>query len=473
MSFFLGIDLGTTNFKAGIFNEDGDLLGLASRYVKKDTHDGLCELPVDIFWDTIHVCVQYALQEANVSPEKITALSYSSQTNSFILLDKHDQPLTSLILWPDERVKEPSISLQTLVDHPDFLYKTGLGIKPGKNSSLAKIDWFQKTHPNRWAKVQSIMSISDYLVFFLTGKRMSDTSTSSMIGLFDVSTGEWWQQALDIFGIEKETLSIPLKIGSSVGKLSQRGSQRIGLTQDTILFLGGLDHHIVAIGAGLPHNNYISESNGTVLACVSYKNEYKPQNETNTAQGLDNDHYFQMAFDNNGASVLDWYQKSYTPDLTIDELILQAEQVEIGSNGLIANPQANKYRGLYGFNHISEIHKNGHFVRSILESNGKSLLRLVILLDKHNTSEAVIPSGGGAKSKLWLQIKANLLNKVFLLSESIELACKGAAMVCAVGMRYFDNINDAIDKQVAYGEKIYPIATDVIKYKNWYNMHKH
>ena len=113
MSYFLGIDLGTSYF-AGV-SPRGPLKGIRES-VEKHSENGIgCELPVETFWKALRLCIKDALVQAGCQAEDILALSYSSQTNSFILLDSNDRPLTPLILWPDSRADEQSERLQTLV----------------------------------------------------------------------------------------------------------------------------------------------------------------------------------------------------------------------------------------------------------------------------------------------------------------------------------------------------------------------
>lgn len=136
MNCFLGIDLGTSYFKAGIFDENGSLLGLGRHAVGKRfpvfreekaspaTRDAVgCELPVAVFWDTLQCCVSGAVRHAGISPREVSALSYSSQANSFILLDEADHPLTPFILWPDERAVEDSDTLGLSPREPVFWRK--------------------------------------------------------------------------------------------------------------------------------------------------------------------------------------------------------------------------------------------------------------------------------------------------------------------------------------------------------------
>lgn len=470
MRYFLGIDLGTSYFKTGLFDENGKQLGLGRRSVEKHVGKGnTCELSVECFWETLRLCIREAMQQANLSSRDIEALSYSSQANSFLLLDDSDKPLTPLILWTDERAGEELTSLQILTGKNDFIAKTGLGILPGKQAMIAKIEWFQRNQPHVWKRVRSVMSISDYLLFALTGHRIGDLSTSSMTGLLNVPQSKWWCEAIDLFHIQERQLSTPVGIGSRIGTLTSAGAALIGISQRTILFSGGLDHHMVAVAAGLLRRNCISESTGTVLACVNYRKGYEPRKGINVARGIDDSHFFQMAFDGNGAVALEWYRNSYASDCPMARFLEEAGKVKIGSDGLFARPKADEFDGLNGFENIRREHTHAHFARAIMESTAVSLLRLINRLDSDNESEAVIASGGGAKSHLWLQIKANLLNKTFFMPSSGELACKGAAMLCAIGSSCFKDIDEAMKKQVAFGSEILPNPADVEIYKKWYN----
>ena len=466
MGFYLGIDLGTSYFKAGIFNEQGRLAGLGRCLVDKQTDEGeTCELSIADFWVTLRKCINRAMEKAGISPNEIVAASYSSQANSFVLLDETDHPLTPLILWPDKRAGQIPSVLHSLLENGDFLKKTGLGILPGLQSMAAKIVWFQENKPEIWEKVNSIASISDYLTFSLTGQKASDFSTSSMTGLFDVSEEKWWNEALETLNINKKFLFSPKRTGSFSGTLNGKRAKQLGLSADTKFFLGGLDHHMVAVGAGLPDSSNISESTGTVLACVNYRQGFYPRAGINMAPGLRKGYYFQMAFNENGATALAWYQKKFAPGLSIEELLKMAEGIAPGSDGLKASPCADKFESLSGFRNMTNKHSHGHFVRAILESTGLSLRDLACSLDKENVSEALIASGGGARSLLWTQVKADILNKVFIVPECGELACRGAALIGARGDSQQEERKESFGKQARHARLVTPNPVNVEKYK--------
>jgi sugar (pentulose or hexulose) kinase len=450
MSFFLGIDLGTSYFKAGIFDKNGELKGLGRKYVEKKNEDPFCELPVSVFRKTLFECVGEAIEHAGISLNEINAVSYSSQANSFILLDHKGLPLTNLILWPDKRAKNMDIPIAD-----NFLQKTGIGIEPNEEFAIAKILWFQKKQPGLWKQVASIMSISDYLVFKLTGQKICDYGTASMTGLFDQTVTGWWDQQLNRFHIRENQLSVPKRSGAMVGCLTQEGSEWLGLSPHTRLCLGGLDHHMAAVGAGVTRNRSVCESTGTVLACVDYKDGYAPGAGFCVAPGFHENSYFRMIFDDNSAAILEWYQKNYAPEYTLPQLIEKAATVEPGSNGLIALPCANKYPGLTGFKQTRNIQYNhGHFVRALFESIACSLHNLITKLEKTVPPPVIIPTGGGGRSSLLIKIKAERLHTTFRAPECAESACMGAAMLAAAGTKDDGDINDLVKVWIRYKAEI-------------------
>jgi len=457
MAFFLGIDLGTSYFKAGLFDEKGRLKGLSRQPVNKETGDGtICELPLTSFWDTIRACVKEAIHQANITPGKILSVSYSSQANSFILLDAFDKPLTPLILWPDKRAEGINLPIWASDNKDEFLKKTGLGIDPDFQFCIAKLNWFQRTQPRIWERVNSILSISDYLTYELTGQKFSDASTASLTGLLDVTNCQWWNKSIEQFSLIPDFFSSPQRTGSFGGVLTKPGAKLLGLIPGISYYLGGLDHHCAAIGSGITQNENVSESTGTVLACVSYSDKYSPGASLCIAPGLASGHYFQMAFDDNGAYSLEWYQKGFASELSIPELLEMATKVEKGCEGLVAAPCAYKYQELKGFKNIKPFHNHGHFVRALLESTSISLADLIQTVKNPHSAEGIISTGGGARSSLWIKIKADILKTVFFIPECNETACMGAAMIGAKGLGKSGDWNEIVESWVRFREIIRP-----------------
>lgn len=466
MDLFLGIDLGTSYFKAGLFDRNGRLRGLGRGQVPKHMPSSvICELPVDVFWSTLQQTLAQAMQEAGAQPQQVKAMSYASQANSFVLLDKKHQLLTPIILWPDERADAVHPDLEAFCKLQAWRVKTGMGIPLSKYSAVNKLLWYH-AQPALFNKAATMLTISDYLTFVLTGQQVGDLSTASLLGLLDVQAGSWWPEALHCVLPDTSYVATPQRTGTETGTLTREGASLLGLHKGTQFYLGGLDHHMAAIGAGVHMGEQLGESTGTVLAAVRYSNQYLPQETVCVAPGLDANHFFNMTFDNNGAGFLEWYQQTKAPEQTIQQLLQQAAVVAPGCEGLQAHThqQANETR--YYFEGARSLHKHGHHVRAILEAAAWRLAGVLQKLDGHaNTS--VVSTGGGARSTLWTAIKAAVTGRSFLIPACPEAACLGAALLAATGYGVFKDPAEAAVRWIQYKAQIEPDAVERAQYLQW------
>lgn len=441
MEIVLGVDLGTSYFKLGLFDCDGKLHGLGRVAVETDKGDGTrCELPTERFWAALREGLRSALEQASADAEDIVALAYSSQANTFVLLDENHQPLTPLILWSDRRVSEADPAVTRIWQRDDFSNIAGLGIGESPELAVAKLKWFQREQPEIWAKTNRIMTISDYFTCALTGKPVGDASTASLLGIVDVQQLKWWDDALDLLGLSVEQLSQPLRPGTAVGCVSTEGAKCLGVSCGIPFCVGGLDHYVAAVGAGVGTIAPLSESTGTVLACLGLTDLFEPAENVSVGPGHSDCGYYRFAFGDNGAGALEWYQEKHAPQSSIAELVELAQSVPPGCDGLIALPCPQKHSQLEGFKNRAAIHRPAHFARAIMESVAASLRDLVDDLCPQGRPERIVATGGGAVSDLWLQIKADLLGVEFVRTQCHEPACQGAAMFAAVAAGWFDDL---------------------------------
>ncbi|MCK5739486.1 hypothetical protein KAH55_09905, partial [bacterium] len=468
MKFVLGVDLGTSYFKLGLFNPDGELCGLGRIEVPKNIGNGSrCEVPVPRFWSLLQQGVAEACVQAKARPNQIKAVAYSSQANSFLLMDQKQQPLTPLILWCDNRAK-PLPEVGDLFEKENFLERSGLGLPCSYQFCAAKVSWFQKQQPDLWNQAARLMTLSDYLTYSLTNQFVGDAGTASLLGLLDIHNREWQPDIVDLSAVK---LSKPLMPGTVAGPITPSGAELLGISPGIPFVVGSLDHHIAALGAGVGQLADMSESTGTVLACLNYTTTFHPKANICTGTGLNTDTYYQLAFDNNGAAALEWYQKQFAPELTLDELGRLATDVPIGSAGLFARPEAHHYSGNSGFESITEAHLHGHFFRAMMESTAVSLLKLVQFLADTDFPKRIVATGGGAKSDFWLQIKADLFGTEFITTQSPEPACLGAGLLAALAAGWFPNLTVASRHWIKINKAFFPIPEHHRQYAEWYRQH--
>ncbi|MBN1554078.1 MAG: FGGY-family carbohydrate kinase [Phycisphaerae bacterium] len=464
MDVFLGIDLGTSYFKLGLFDEAGRLLGLGKVAAPvRSTEDQRREITVEDFWASLQEGLSKALVQAECSTGDIRGVSYASQANTFVLLDKDDQPLTPLILWTDRRASPPDPAVAEFQSQPEFLRTTGLGIPVGVELAVMKLRWFQTRQPELWRRVRRVMTISDYLTFRLTGRRVGDAGTAALLGLLNLPELDWWDAAVRAAGLTREQLSIPLPPGTRVGETTKEGVERFGLPAGANVTVGSLDHHVAALGAGVGSVAEVSISLGTVLACLARRSNYAPKPDCIMGPAVQAGHYYQLAFDENGAAVLEWYRNTFAPEKSFEELSDLAGKVSPGCEGLFFD--SDLYQGCRGsrsaakqprstnrvvaslrsanhgtlkpipdrpgFRGVAPSYTHGHFVRAILESTAGTTNQLIESLCGDTKPAVVVAAGGGAKSEVWLEILARTTGVKFLPAPCSEAAVRGAAMLAA------------------------------------------
>jgi sugar (pentulose or hexulose) kinase len=426
MPLLLGIDLGTSYFKVGLFDAAGTLKGLGRAPVNKTSPaPGWDELAVDEFWATLRRGLGDALAQAKATADEIAAVSYSSQASTFLFLDERDEPLTPLILWTDLRGAPVPLELATFAQSDEFRNTTGFtGL--AEQSAALKWRWFQRRAPAIWTRTRKIMTISDYLSFALTGERVGDASTAAFLGLYDLTRAQWWPEALLRFGLEEKLLSTPLRPGSPWGQTIARATAVLGVPKGIPFAVGALDHHVAAIGSGLERLADMSISTGTVLAALALVDSPAPRPRCYHGCHVDGARFWRLAFDPNGAGQLEAYQRARAPGFSIEELLARAANAPAG----IA------WRG--------EASDHGTAVRSLLErvaATHRNLVRSVAIAEPGAPAvRSVVATGGGARSPLWLQITADVLGVPVVTPACTERACLGAAAFAAVAAKWYETI---------------------------------
>lgn len=440
MEVLMGIDLGTSYFKVGLFDREGSLMGLGRTAVPAAGPSPRAELGVEDFWSTLQTSFDEALTAAGARPDAIRSVGYSSQANSAICLGASGEPASPLVLWTD-RSRDVPPEFAALWQRADFLDRTGLGIGPVAGFAAVKYhDWLRTGTAGRGAK---LLTISDYLTHSLTGRYVGDAGTAALLGLEETPAGRWWSPALETIGAEEARLAELLPPGSEVGPCVGSGARRLGLADDCVLSVGSLDRHVAALGAGVGALADVSESTGTVLACLSLSEAWQPRAGCVAGPHVGGAGFFQLAFESDGAAVLEWYRREHAPAMSFAELSAAAAAVRPGCDGLCALPQANRRPGLEGFAGRTDAHGPGHFARAIMELLAEQLAGLLETLRPGAVPGRVLATGGGARSDLWLQIKADRLGTELVRTDCQEPACRGAAMLAGVGAGWFANLGAA------------------------------
>ncbi|RKX78506.1 MAG: hypothetical protein DRP49_00665 [Spirochaetes bacterium] len=467
MDVVLGIDLGTSYFKAAVVNRSGALLGLGRSAVPVgDTSGGTWEVEIDRFWHSIKTIIDEACARGGVKPFDICGVSYASQANSFLMLDADYKPLTPIILWPDNRGLKNDNELNGLWVDKEYPDITGMSFK-GSEFAIAKVRWFQKKMPELWSGVRHFMTISDYLAFKLTDKPIGDSGTASLLGIYNLRDSRWWGKALSALNIPESYLSQTSRPGTVAGITASFASEYLGLISGTPFSLGGLDHHIAALGAGAGQISGLSESTGTVLAFYQSPISFKPDQLSCLGPSITDGEYYRLSFNDNGGRGVEWYRSNFAEEYSLPELDNMAAGISPGSDGLIALPEVFRERDLSRFVNVKASHTHGHYFRAIMESTAVSLSSLINRACPDDENLRILATGGGAGSRIWLRVKAMVTGSDLITSSSSEPAAYGAAMLASVAAGWFESSKDAAQSWVNIKEIFTPGKNSRKELEKW------
>ncbi len=436
MTCFLAIDLGTTLYKFTIFDRDGTLRGCCRIAPPLERpQPGYLELPAQEFLAVIRKGIAQVLAEVGSWHGEVEAICFATQANSFVLLDANDQPLTPFILWPDSRAIANEHEIQQMCRLPRFSETTGLPLI-SHQFMVAKLKWLAEHQPKVWGAAKRLCLLSDYLTLVLTGNHVTEAGVVGLSGLVDIRQLGWWEPAVEHIGLAPSMLPQVARAGTNLGPLLPAAAERFGLPKICCFVVGCLDQYAGAIGVGAVEPGLVAETTGTVLATVLCVEEPSVEYLPNVFQGpaYRADRSWKMAFGDVSANYLQWYRDQLPDQPPFEQLVALAEAIPAGANGLTLCTTGGLGELDDVFPGRKPLHSRGHFVRSILEGVANSLAGQVasLLAGRERDSPSEIRSaGGGAKSSLWRQIKADRLGVPVVVTECPEPTSLGAVILAA------------------------------------------
>ncbi|MGE5073242.1 MAG: xylulokinase [Anaerolineae bacterium] len=475
MPYLLGIDAGTTSIKAGVFSPDGRCAGIGRQEYQLDSPaPDRAQLDPEIYWHACVEAVRGALAAAHIQAPEIAAIGISSQGETTITLDKDGTPIYPALVWLDNRAMEQASALSREFGAQVYS-RTGIPeIIP--TWPACKIAWIRDNEPQVFRRAAKYLLVQDYLVFRLTGRIVTDSSVSSTTLNYDIIRHRWWTDLLDAVGITPEQLPEVMTPGTRVGSLTGEAANLLGLSMDTAVVLGGMDQSVGAIGAGNYKSGTVSETTGaalTVQATISNPLVDKSGTVPVYAHSVPGLYLFCPVVPTAGMA-LKWLRDTFfeeeiekaKADRTdpYDRLTQLAAAVPPGADGLIMlphlmgafSPTPNpKARG--SFTGFSLAHTRGHFVRALLESVAFLLRQNLEAIERTGLPVREIRStGGGARSALWLQIKADVCNQPIVTLVNEDTALLGDAVLAGVASGLFSSIEQGAEAMVRISTITWP-----------------
>lgn len=473
---YIGVDLGTSAVKLLLMNEAGHIEKIVSReYPLSFPHSGWSEQNPYDWYDKTLDGLKELLSECDKS--LVDGISFGGQMHGLVTLDAQDEVVRPAILWNDGRTTEETAYLNEQIGRERLTGYTANIAFAG--FTAPKILWMQKNEPDLWAKVKKIMLPKDYLAYRLSGTFCTDYSDASGMLLMDVKNKCWSKEMMEICHVSREQLPDLYESFEVVGTLKKEIASELGVPETVKVIAGAGDNAAAAVGTGTVGANHCNLSLGTsgTLFVSSDKFGVDEHNALHSFAHADGGYHL-MGCMLSAASCNKWWMDEIlkTKDYAGEQNGIQT----LGENQVFYLPYLMGERSPH-----NNPDARAMFVGMSMDTTREDMTLAVLegvafgLRDSLEVARSLgirIDSsricGGGAKSPLWRQIIAAVMNVKLEIIESEEGPGYGAAILAAVGCGTFESVESACEKLVKVIDTVEPDPELVQKYEEKYQKFK-
>jgi xylulokinase len=486
MTYLMGIDISTTGNKALLISADpataGQVVGAAVTENPISAPRPLWseQDPAD-WWQGIQVAIRQVLADTGIAGQEIIGIGLTGQMHGLVLLDEAGKVLRPSILWNDQRTGAQCEWITETVGLDNLLAWTGSPALTG--FTAPKVLWVREHEPEVYARAAQILLPKDYVRFKLTGAYATDMAGASGMSLLDLKKRDWSLEMLRALDIPREWLP-PTHEGPQVtGTISEQAAHATGLAAGTPVVGGGGDQAAGAVGVGAVRPGVVGlvlGTSGVVFAPTSsplVEKEGRLQAHCHAVPGR----WHLMGVMLSAAGSLRWYRDTVAPETGYDDLLAPAADVPAGSEGLVFLPYLTGERAPYpdpnakgAFIGLTVRHGLSHMTRAVLEGVAFGLRDSFELIRGAGLGQIgqVRVSGGGARSALWRQILADVLDTELVTVNTTEGAAYGAALLAGVGAGVWRDVDAACDSAIQIIDRVTPRARYVTEYGQVYPIYR-
>lgn len=471
MKYLMGIDVGTSSCKVGVFSEEGVAVALEiERYEVVYSTDGAIDLDAEEVW----TAAVTAIRRANVSSGgvPVEAISISSQGEAVIPVDIDGNPLARCPVSADLRGAKYVLELAGTIGPEKLHTLTGQSVDP--IHSIGNIRWWIDNSANVRESASSYLGFPEFFHLKMGLTPSVDYTLAARMMLFDINQFQWAEHLVDFAGILESQLPNISESGTVLGAIPEIHARALGFSNQPAVVLGGHDQVMAAIGAGITVSQPVY-SIGTT-ECMVFKSDVQQKINSDLLPSyplFSRGFFVTLNGSQSGGRILSWL---------VDFLAVEGERCESCNrelwsridrsgidyrNSLLVSTKRMMRKwsdessslpaGLITGIDISTTKDD--LIHGILESITYEQAIDFLSIEKHiNEVELIRAVGGGSKSDLWLQIKADSLGYPIVRTRHIEAASAGAAMLAGVGTGIFSSIEVA---QQDFSNIVYRISQNV------------
>jgi len=478
MEYYIGIDLGTSSVKLMLLDGEGIIQKTVSRqYPVSYPHSGWSEQNAADCWNAICNGLPELLGE--VDGQAIRGIGTAGQMHGLVVLDENGAVIRPTILWNDGRTRKETAFLNETVGKKRLFALTGNIAFAG--FTAPKLLWLRENEPENFAKIKKIMLPKDYINFLLTGVHCTDFSDAAGMLLLDVEKKCWSREMLEICGISEQQMPALYESFSAVGKIKPSIAKKFGINRNAVVVAGAGDNAAAAVGTGTVGDGRCNISLGT-SGTIFVSSDRFSGNEKHAIHSFchADGGYHLMGCILSAASCNKWFcdEVLKTADYQFEETTI--ERNRLGRNEVFFLPYLMGERSP-----INDTDATGMFIglrpntsradmyQAVLEGVAFAIKDNLEVIKQFGIDvKASCLCGGGAKSKLWREILANVLDIELNIPTTEQGPGYGSAILAMVGSGQFDSVKTATDKFFEIKETVLPNKELVALYADRYEKYR-
>ena len=458
---YIGVDLGSTNIKAAVYDKNMTLLGRRSSPVVYLRENGFVEFDAEQYYRELLALIGGLVRDCGV--QTVRQIAFTGQAESLVCVGRDGKPLMNAISWMDDRSVEECARLAEQFSPAECERITGQqAVLP--TWPATKILWLKTHRPEVYADTETFLLLKDFIVCRLTGVKAADMSIATFTFYFDIYKKRYWKPMLDAIGITEDRLPPLVEPCSVIGPLTGKAAEAMGLTTNTLVNTGTLDHFAGMIGTGNVAPGGVTLSTGTVMALTAMAEEPALRNSGIAMHyGFLPDTHVMLPVAESGGVSLEWFRRTCMGSIGYDEMnrVLSERSLPgpllflpylVGTNA----PEFDQDAAGVFFG-LRQEHDVYDMAGAVMEGVAYLLRKNCDdIRQKGTTLSHITATGGGAKSPVWCQLQADITGLPVVIPAEKEAACLGAAMIAAVADGRFPGFADAAAACVAMERRYQP-----------------
>ena len=438
-SCYLAIDVGTGSVRAALVDGAGRIVRIESReHEQIVSRYGWSEQRPDDWWDGVVSVVRRLVASAGDAAPRIEAICACGQMHGTTLIDA-DGALTrpTVPLWNDKRTLAHVEAFEARFATGDVLPDSANPPTPAWPGF--KLQWLRDHDPDAYARATDVLMPKDYVNFRLTGERAMDWTEASCSFLMDPRTNDWSSAMVERLGLDRGKLPPIRKPTEILGSLTAEAARATGLSRGLPVLVGGGDYPVALLGSGAATPGLGADVTGTSCIITQILDAPALHPEISNV-AIPGGAWGAFVLLDSGGDAMRWARRAFHGNAVgYDEVVQQAAAAPAGSDGLFFLPylvgerfgrHRNSRAQFFG---ITPSHALPHLHRAVLEGVAFSVARHKAIMEavSGRRMERVIASGGGAKARLWLEIKASVYGVPMLVPAEAECGVIGCAILAA------------------------------------------